>query len=41
MGVSKNRGGPQIIHFNRVFHYIWVFPKIGVEYVLGGSSQVS
>ena len=21
MGVSKNRGGPQIIHFNRVFHY--------------------
>ena len=21
MGVSKYRGGPQIIHFNRVFHY--------------------
>ena len=21
MGVSKNRGTPQIIHFNRVFHY--------------------
>ena len=21
MGVSKNRGNPQIIHFNRVFHY--------------------
>ncbi len=21
MGVSKNNGTPQIIHFNRVFHY--------------------
>ena len=21
VGVSKNRGYPQIIHFNRVFHY--------------------
>ena len=21
MGVSKNRGYPQIMHFNRVFHY--------------------
>ena len=21
LGVSKNRGNPQIIHFNRVFHY--------------------
>ena len=21
MGVSKNRGYPQIIHFDRVFHY--------------------
>ena len=30
MGVSKNRGTPQIIHFNRVFHYFhhpfWGFP---------------
>ena len=32
MGVSKNNGTPQIIHFNRVFHYFhhpfWGFPPI-------------
>ncbi len=37
MGVSKNRGTPQIIHFNRVFHYkpsILGYPIFGNTHML-------
>ena len=41
MGVSKNNGTPQIIHFNRVFHYkpsilgyhyFWKHPYMNIIY---------
>jgi len=39
MGVSKNRGfSPQIIHFNRVFHYFhhpfWGSPIVGNTHIM-------
>ena len=49
MGVSKNNGTPQIIHFNRVFHYkpsilgTPIFGNIHIMYIeyAGISHQVN